>query len=160
MTEHSDQLQTIAEIMRSTRIASLAYISTQGDLVSTPMGTQDLEHPGTVWFITERSTDKVAAIAADPRVNVHYAGKQGWVSLAGTARFVDDRERLRRLWDASAGAFMSGGPEDPENGLLEVTATSAEYWESPGAVATAVQLVKGLVTDGEPDLGDSGIVRL
>jgi general stress protein 26 len=160
MNAHDDRLDTIAEIMRSTRIASLAYVSAQGDLVSTPMGTQDFEHPGTIWFITERSTDKVAAIEADPRVNVHYAGKGGWVSLAGTARFVDDRAKLRELWDASAGIFMSGGPDDPDNGLLEVTATSAEYWDSPGAVATAVQLMKGLVTDGEPDLGDSGIVRL
>ncbi|WP_072313470.1 pyridoxamine 5'-phosphate oxidase family protein [Agrococcus sp. Marseille-P2731] len=154
------QLQTVTDIMRSTRIASLAYVSKTGDLVSTPMGTQDFEEPGTVWFITERSTDKVEAIAADPRVNVHYAGKEGWVSLAGTARFVDDVAKLRELWDASAGAYMSGGPEDADNGLIEVTASSAEYWDSPGTVAVAVQFVKGLVSDAQPDMGDSGIVRL
>jgi general stress protein 26 len=124
------------------------------------MGTQDFTEPGTVWFITERSTDKVAAIEADPRVNVHYAGKGGWVSLSGTARYVDDRAKLEELWDASAGVFMSGSPEDPGNGLLEVTASTAEYWDSPGAVATAVGLVRGLVSDREPDLGDSGVVPL
>ena len=48
-----------------------------------------------------------------------------------------DRDKLKELWDASAGIFMSGGPDDPENGLLEVTGTTAEYWESPGKVATA-----------------------
>jgi general stress protein 26 len=159
-TTRNDQLQTVTDIMRSTRIASLAYVSAAGDLVSTPMGTQDFTEPGTVWFITERATDKVAAITADPRVNVHYAGKGGWVSLAGTARFVDDDAKLRELWDASAGAFMQGGPDDPGNGLLEVTATSAEYWDSPGAIATAVQLVKGLVGREQPDLGDSGVVPL
>lgn len=158
-TTHNDQLQTVTDIMRSTRIAALSYVSTGGDPVSTPMGTQDFE-PGTVWFITERVTDKVEAISADPRVNVHYAGKGGWVSLAGTARFVDDDAKLRELWDASAGAFMQGDPEDPGNGLLEVTATSAEYWDSPGTIATAVQLVKGLVGDEQPDLGDSGVVPL
>lgn len=160
MTDRSEELQTITGIMRSTRIASLAYVSQQGDLVSVPMGTQDFEHPHTVWFLTQRSTEKVAAIAAEPRVNVHYASKGGWVSLAGTARFVDDREKLRQLWDASADAFMTGEPEDPENGLLEITASSAEYWDSPGAVAVAVQLVKGMVSDAQPDMGDSGVVRL
>ncbi len=160
MTAYDEQLKTIADIMRSTRIASLAYLSMDGGLVSTPMGTQDFTEPGTVWFITERSTSKVAAIEADPRVNVHYAGKSGWVSLAGTARYVDDREKLKQLWDASAEIFMSGTPDDPDNGLLEVTASTAEYWDSPGKVATAVSLVKGLVTDGEPDLGDTGIVPL
>lgn len=160
MTAYDEQLKTIAEIMRSTRIASLAYLSIDGGIVSTPMGTQDFIEPGTVWFITERSTAKVAAIEADPRVNVHYAGKGGWVSLSGTARYVDDRAKLRELWDASAGIFMSGSPDDPDNGLLEVTATTAEYWDSPGAVVTAVNLLKGLVTDGEPDMGESGIVPL
>ncbi|WP_405216596.1 pyridoxamine 5'-phosphate oxidase family protein [Agrococcus sp. Ld7] len=156
----TDAITTVSEIMRSTRIAALSYISVEGDLVSTPMGTQDFDEPGTVWFLTERSTDKVRALAQDPRVNVHYAGKGGWVSLAGTARYVDDRERLRELWDASAEVFMDGSPDDPGNGLLEVTATSAEYWDSPGAIATAVQLVKGFVSDATPDLGDSGVVSL
>ncbi|SDR65687.1 pyridoxamine 5'-phosphate oxidase family protein [Agrococcus carbonis] len=155
-----DQLQTVTDIMRSTRIAALTYVSAQGRLVSTPMGTQDFEHPGTVWFLTQRDTDKVAAIAADPRVNVHYAGKEGWVSLAGTARYVDDRAKLRELWDASADAFMEGGPDDPDTGLIEVTADSAEYWDSPGAIATAVQLVKGLVSDEPAEPGDSGLVQL
>lgn len=143
----TDAITTVSEIMRSTRIAALSYLSLEGDLVS-------------VWFITERSTDKVRALAHDPRVNVHYAGKGGWVSLAGTARYVDDRERLRELWDSSADVFMDGSPDDPDNGLLQITATSAEYWDSPGAVATAVQLVKGLVSDATPDLGDSGVVPL
>ncbi|GEK80620.1 pyridoxamine 5'-phosphate oxidase family protein [Agrococcus baldri] len=154
------QTQTITDIMRSTRIASLSYLSIGGDIVSTPMGTQEFTEPATVWFITERSSDKVDALGADPRVNVHYAGKGGWVSLAGTARFVDDDAKLRELWDASAGAFMSGGPEDADNGLIEVTATSAEFWDAPGAIATAVQLVKGVISDAQPDLGDNDIVRL
>lgn len=158
--DYDEQLTTVSDIMRSTKIASLTYVSIDGGLVSTPMGTQDFIEPGTVWFITERSTDKVAAIEADPRVNVHYAGKGGWVSLAGTARYSDDRAKLRELWDASAGAFMSGGPDDADNGLLEITATSAEYWDTPGAIASAVQLVKGAVSDDEPDMGDSGVVPL
>ncbi|WP_306233417.1 pyridoxamine 5'-phosphate oxidase family protein [Agrococcus beijingensis] len=157
---YDQQLQTVTDIMRSTSIASLAYISVEGDLVSTPMGTQDFTEPGTVWFISQRGTDKAIALERDARVNVHYAGKEGWVSLAGTARFSDDRAKLRELWDASADAFMEGGVDDPGTGLIEVTATSAEYWDSPGKVAMAVQFVKGLVSDEETDLGDSGVVAL
>ncbi len=154
------ELDLTTRIMKDTRIAVLTYRSASGDLVSTPMGTQDFEDPSTVWFITEVTSDKVAAIKSDPRVNVSYASDKGWVSLAGTARVNMDRDKLKELWDASAGIFMSGGPDDPENGLLEVSGTTAEYWESPGKVATAIQLAKGLVTDGEPDLGDSGVVEL
>ena len=71
-----------------------------------------------------------------------------------------DRRKLEELWDASAGAFMSGGPDDPSNVLLEVDGATAEYWESPGKVSGAIQLAKGLVSDDEPDLGDNDTVIL
>ena len=155
-----DDRGTVAEIMKETRIAVLTYQSLAGALVSTPMGMQDFEDPATTWFITERSSDKVSALAADPRVNVSYSSKAGWVSLAGTATVSDDTAKLKDLWDASAGAFMSGGPEDPDNVLLRIDGDTAEYWESPGKVAVAVQMAKGLVSDGEPDLGDNDTVTL
>jgi general stress protein 26 len=160
MTTHDDQLGIVAEIMNDTDIAVLTYVSLQGALVSTPMGTQDFDSPGTTWFLTERDTDKVRAIQADPRVNVSYSSKRGWVSLSGTARVSDDRRKLEELWDASAGAFMSGGPEDASNVLLEIDGATAEYWESPGKVSAAVQLAKGLVSDDRPDLGDNDTVIL
>lgn len=159
MTSH-DQLETVTKIMRDTRIAVLTYVSREGLLVSTPMGVQDFDHPGTTWFLTERSSEKVQALEADPRVNVAYASDAGWVSLSGTAHVEQNRGKVEDLWDASSGAFMSGGPEDPDNIALRIDATTAEYWESPGKVTAAVQFVKGLVTDSQPDLGDNDTVQL
>ncbi|MEO6021322.1 MAG: pyridoxamine 5'-phosphate oxidase family protein [Knoellia sp.] len=150
----------VAEIMKDTRIAVLTYINDEGLLVSTPMGTQDFEHPSTVWFITELDSDKVAAIRQRPQVNVSYASGSGWVSLAGAAVVNEDRAKLEELWDTSASAFMKGDAQDPNSGLLQVDAETAEYWESPGKAAMLVQMVKGVVTDSEPDMGDSGVVSL
>jgi general stress protein 26 len=152
-----------AEIMKETRIATLTYVDAQGRLVSTPMGTQDFEDPGTVWFITELDTDKVAAIRQNPAVNVAYASDKGWVSLSGQAVVSTDRAKLEELWDPSVSAYMKGDAQDPNNGLLEVTADTAEYWESPGKAAFLVQLVKGLVTDDkaqDEDDDTSGVVTL
>ena len=153
------EIETVATIMRETRIAVLTHLE-DGRLVSAPMGTQDLDDPGTIHFITEADTDKVRAIAAHPEVNIAYATDDGWMSVSGTARRNDDRELLGRLWDASAGAFMEGGPDDPNSTLITVTADTARYWTSPGTVATVVQMAKGLVSDGRPDLGDTGTVSL
>lgn len=157
MTEPLEQAE---KIMRDTRIAVLTYVSIEGSLVSTPMGTQDFESPETVWFLTETDTDKVRAIGADDRVNVHYPSDAGWVSLTGTATLNRDRAKLEELWDASASAFMSGDASSPTNALLEVTASSLEYWESPGAVVTAFQMAKGVLTRSEPDLGDNDTIQL
>ncbi len=160
MTSHDDQLGTVAEIMQETRIAVLTHATPEGALVSLPMGMQDFTDPGTIWFITERDTDKVRAIEADPRVNVSFSSKAGWVSLTGTAHVSEDRAKLKELWDASAGIFMSGGPEDASNVLLQVDGATAEFWESPGKVSAAIQLAKGLISDAEPDLGDNATVKL
>lgn len=152
--------ELVTEIMKDTRIAVLTYVDDQDRLVSTPMGTQDFADPSTVWFITEVDSDKAVAIRERPQVNVSYSSKAGWISLAGTARVTQDRAKLEELWDASASAFMKGGPDAPNAGLLEIHADTAEYWESPGKIAMVVQMVKGVATDETPDLGDSGVVDL
>lgn len=156
----TDQRELVSEIMKDTRIAILTYVDELGRLVSMPMGTQDFEDPGTVHFITHADSDKMAAIAANPSVNVAYSSGKRWVSLSGNAARNDDRALLEELWDPSASAFMDGGPEDPNSTLLTVTADSASYWESPGKVATVVKMAKGVVTGDDPDLGDTGTVNL
>ena len=156
----TDQRELVTEIMKDTRIAILTYVDELGRLVSMPMGTQDFEDPGTVHFITHADSDKMAAIAANPSVNVAYSSGKGWVSLSGNAARNDDRALLEELWDPSASAFMDGGPEDPNSTLLTVTADSASYWESPGKVATVVKMAKGVVTGDDRDLGDTGTVNL
>ena len=153
-------LETVRSIMESTRIASLTYLDAEGRLVATPMGTQKLAHPGTTYWITERDSDKVAHLRSDPRVNVFYAGGDGYVSLTGTAAVVDDPARLEELWGFFTDSFMEGGPEDPNSVLIEVTADTAQWWDTPGSLATMVALVKAKVTGDETDLGDSGITSL
>lgn len=151
---------TVRSIMESTRIASLTYLDNAGRLVATPMGTQKFDDPRTTYWITERDSDKVAHLRADPRVNVFYAGSDGYASLTGTARLVEDEARLEELWGFFTGAFMDGGPRDPNSALVEVTAETAQWWDTPGSVATVVALVKAKVTGAETDLGDSGITPL
>lgn len=156
----ADQRDLVTEIMKDTKIAILTYVDEQGRLCSLPMGTQDFEDPTTVHFITRASSDKMAAIAKHPEVNVAYSSDKGWVSLSGTGTRNDDRALLEKLWDASVSTFMEGGPEDPDNTILTVTADTASYWESPGKVGMVVGLAKGLVSDKEPDLGNEGTVQL
>lgn len=142
--------ESIAEVMKATRIAILTYEDEQGRLVSTPMGTQDFDDPATVWFITEADSDKVAAISRQPRVNVSYASDKGWVSLSGTASLNQDRAKLEQLWDPSASAFMQGGPDDPNSALLEVSGDTAQLWESPGKLGMLVQVAKGALGKDDP----------
>ncbi len=160
-TDQQDQQQKVHDLISSTRIAMLTSVGSDGALVSRPMATQDVEFDGDVWFISERDSVKVRNIAADPRVNVGYAGQGSWVSLAGTASVVDDPQRLEELWNTFTDAWLEGGPENPNNILIRVHADSAEYWDTPGSKVTQlVNLVKAKATgqrfEGENEKVDLG----
>lgn len=153
--------EIVRSIMESTNVATMTYIDDAGRIVATPMGVQKFDEPGTTYWITEKDTDKVTHLGQDPRVNIFFANREGYVSLSGTARVIDDRARLEELWGSFTDAFMEGGPEDPNSTLLEVTADTAQWWDSPGAVASVVQIIKAKVSDDEAtDLGDTGVTRI
>ena len=101
------------------------------------------------------------ALQADPRVNVSYSERGSWVSIAGTASVVDDEARLEELWSAFTDSWLQGGPDNPENILIEVDAESAEYWDAPGGskVVQLTNLVKAKVT-GDRVRGDNETVEM
>ena len=159
-SEQSEQ-KRVVDLLEGSGIAMLTYVDPSGKLVSKPMATQETEYDGTLRFIAERSSDKVVALQADPRVNISYSNHGSWVSVAGTAAVVNDVAKLTELWDTFTGAWLEGGPDNPENILIEVTPDSAEYWDAPGG-SKAVQLanlVKAKLTGSRVE-GDNAQVDL
>ncbi|WP_338750242.1 pyridoxamine 5'-phosphate oxidase family protein [Janibacter alittae] len=152
--------QKVADIINSTTIAMMTHVTSDGRLTAHPMATQDADFTGTVLFIAERDSDKVRDLESDPRVNLAYSGNGSWVSLAGTASIVDDEARLRDLWSTFTDAWLTGGPENPNNILIEVQADSAEYWDAPGSSKTVrlanlvTSAVKGERAEGDNDVVD------
>jgi general stress protein 26 len=157
---HEERVRKVVDLVDGIRIAMLTTIDEQGRLVSRPMATQDVEFDGDLWFIAERSSSAARQVSARPQVNVAYSSNSSWVSVSGTATVVDDVEKLGELWDTFTGAWMEGGPENPENVLIHVAAGSAEYWDSPGSKVTQVlNLVKTKVT-GDRFEADNEVVDL
>lgn len=156
----STPTEKVTELIKGIKVAMLTQSDASGRLVSRPMATQDVDFDGDVWFIAERSSDKVTSLAVDDRVNVAYAGKGTWVSLSGRAEVVDDVERLKEYWNAFTDSWMEGGPENPENVLIHVRAESAEYWDTPGGAVTQIaNFIKAKAT-GERLEGDNATVEL
>lgn len=152
--------QQALDLVEDITVAMLAYEDADGHLVSKPMATQEVDEDGDLWFIVERSSDKVRDLQARPRVNAAYAKRGAWVSVSGTAEVVDDAERLKRLWSSATDAWMTGGPDSPDNTLLRVRTETAEYWDSPGgAVVTLARLARRKVT-GSGSVGENATVEL
>ena len=147
-TDRSD-IQKLARLIKGIRVAMLTTRDDDGTLRSRPMGTQEVEFDGTLWFFTDRQSPKVAEIDQEDEVNVSYADTDSnrFVSVSGLATLVTDRRKMEELWTPAMRAWFPDGFDDPRIGLLRVNVTKAEYWERPGsAVVGLVGFVKAAAT--------------
>lgn len=153
-------LDKVRSLIKDIRTCMLTSVDTTGGLVGRPMATQEVEFDGDLWFFTEANAPKVANIEADPRVNVGFVDDSVWVSVKGHADIVRDDTKKEDLWNPFVASWFTDGPQDPNIVLIRVHAESAEYWDSPGTVATAIAMVKTKLTGGTPDVGDNETVDL
>jgi general stress protein 26 len=153
--------EKVRELVKDTRIAMLTTVDANGRLVSRPMGVQEVEFDGDLWFFADETSAKVGEIAHDAQVNVSFSSGSSWLSVSGTASLVRDRERIHELWNPVAGAWFPEGPDAPSVVLVRVEADSAEYWDSPGGrLATAISLAKAKLTGRRYAGGQNATVEL
>jgi general stress protein 26 len=95
----------------------------------------------------------VTQLQVNPGAGVTLPSSDTWISLSGTAATVDDRTKIKELWNPFVDAWFPDGSDDPGITLVKFTADGAEYWDTPGGkVATAIGFVKARVS-GEPYSG-------
>ncbi|MGH8078026.1 MAG: pyridoxamine 5'-phosphate oxidase family protein [Lysobacter sp.] len=163
MSERAEQIRRLAELIKDVRIAMLTTIRPDGRLVSRPLGTQEVEFDGDLWFVTSADSAKVAEIGANPHVNVSYASTSAntFVSVSGRAEIIDDRAKANRLWSPSMKMFFPGGKDDPNLRLIRVEADTAEYWDGPGEIfGKALHLMLTAVTDDPADPTENALIDL
>lgn len=148
----NDHIRQLGELIKDVNIAMLTTVAAGGRLVSRPLGTQDVEFDGDLWFATGADSGKVAEIEANPRVNVAYAdaGKNSFVSVSGTATVVHDRAKIDEIWSPAMKIFFPEGKDDPNLRLIRVRAETAEYWDGPGSALGKALYFVGAAITGDP----------
>ncbi|ANS79139.1 general stress protein [Serinicoccus hydrothermalis] len=157
VTSDPDAVAKAHEVMSTMDIAMLTTLdssSGEGRLTSRPLTTQVHEEDGDVLFLVRSSSAVADDVRANPHVNVAYSSMKAWVSLAGTAQVVEDRDLVESLWTTGADAFMEGGPENEDNVVLKVSGDTVMYWGGESLVGTAIDTLKTVT--GRGDQKDAG----
>lgn len=130
-----DDSKKLHELIDGMRFAMLTTIDEEGALHSRPMAIIEREFDGDLWFFTSTKTHKVSEVERDHHVNVAFAEPkdQRFVSVAGLARVVRDRDKLEELWSPMLKAFFPDGLDSPDLALLHIEVRSAEYWDAPSS---------------------------
>lgn len=154
-------VRKVAELAKDIRIGMLTTVDATGNFISRPMGQQEVEFDGDLWYFAERDSRKVRQIVANPHVGVTLSSNSTWISIDGTAEIVDDKAKVHELWNGWVEAWLPQGPDDPSVVLIKVTGESAEYWDTPGGrIASVISLVKSKVTGERYDGGENERVDL
>lgn len=96
-----------------------------------PMGTQQVDLNGDLWFFSSMVSDHFDDINADSKVLITYANenKQEYLSIYGDAKPIKDTEKIDELWNPMLNAWFDG-KTDPNLIFLNVKIIKAKYWDS------------------------------
>ena len=133
-----------------------------GDQIdSRPMAAYVRPEEERIYFLTDKGSAKEEEIARNANVNLAFAdaGDQTYVSIRGRASLSNDRDKIRDLWSPPAKAWWDG-PDDPSIRLLTVEPTEAQYWDSPGTVASYIKMAAAFVSDARLAVGDHAKVDM
>lgn len=161
-TAQSDDVKKLRDLIKGIKIAMMTTVDENGAMHSRPMGTQEAEFDGDLWFFTGKSSGKMHELAHNRQINVSYGGDNRWVSVSGTGEVVRDRKKIEELWSPIYKTWFPKGVDDPDLVLLKVNVTQAEYWDTPASKVTQLVGFVKAVTTGKPadDLGENKKVNL
>jgi len=153
-----EAIRKIGNLINQVPVAMLTTTSARGWLRSRPMVAQRLPFDGALWFLTSRSAAKAGDVRDRRQVNVSYASPERdcYVSIAGVATLVDDRERAKSLWNAAYEPWFPKGLDDPDLVLIRVEAEEAEYWDASAkkmVIVSELLQAKPVFRDLEPGAG-------
>ena len=149
----NEDRQHIAELVSDAKVGMLTTTTAEGKQVSRPMGLQEAEFDGDLWFFAYDDSAKVAQIKATPEVNVSFSDSKNssWTSIAGRAEIVHDRAKAEELYSPTLKAWFPDGLETPGMTLIKIHADTAEYWEGPDSTAGFVLGVVRAAVTKNPD---------
>lgn len=158
---HQEKIEVMRELIKDIDIAMLTTMDQDGTLRSRPMGTQQTEFDGDLWFFTRVDTGKVAEIQRDSQVNVSYAkpGDNRYVSVSGRATLLNDQAKMDELWDPIYKVYFPEGRDDPRLRLIKVHVDKAEYWQSEDLISTIIGFAKAMAGQ-ESDIGENEKIEL
>jgi general stress protein 26 len=156
----SARSRAVAELKRLVEGITVVMVTTvtgDGALRSRPMLLEALEPDGSLTFLTHLTSQKVAELADDPRVNVAFVSDKAdrFVSVSGRGTTKHDLARIQALWNPTYRAWFPNGPDDPDSAILSVVIDRVEYWDVPSSRLVRLWgVVRALSTGEVAEAGD------
>ena len=116
-------LDATLSTMKADQYCFLITLDPAGQPQSRMVAAASIEPDMRVWIITSPETRKVKEIQRDNRATISFSDQkaEGYATLIGHARLVNDLDKKKNLWKFEHAAFFPYGPENNDSILIEFT---------------------------------------
>ena|ERR1700744_3686482 len=119
-------------------------IKTGVPLSTRPMSVQQVDDEGNFWFLSANDSHKNDELVHDPFVHLLFQGSahSDFLNIYGIAVTVDDKQKIKELWEPILKTWFTEGEEDPRISVIKVEPIEGYYWDNKhgNAIAFVKQL--------------------
>ena len=154
---NQDAVKKLKDLAKSAEICLFTTSLNKVPLNTRPMGAQQVDEEGNIWFFSMKDSHKNDEIEQDNKVQLFFAnkGSNEYLSVYGEASEVEDKEKAKELWNPLAKAWFKDGVDDPNLSLLMIKPLDVYYWDTK--TNKAVSLIKIAVSAITGSTSDDGV---
>lgn len=155
-TENLNSREAVKKIKELSEKAKFCMFCTELDTVpinTRPMGLQETDEEGNLWFISSDTSNKNFQIKDDDRVQLLFMNNSDseYLSIFGNATIYKDRATIEDKWSPMANAWFDG-KEDPNVSIIKVAPKDTYYWDTKAGklvslLSFAAAAISGTKTD-------------
>lgn len=161
--QHEEANKKYKELINEVNICMFLTFGNDGKHSARPMATIHIDDDGAVWFYTGKKSHKIEEMGVLKAVHLIYShpGKDSYLDIWGNASIVEDRDKMKELWNPIIKAWFPDGPEDPNLCMVKVSPVKAFYWDNTNSkMVEGIKILASLVTGKRLDQGDEGALQL
>lgn len=158
-TENLNHTEAVKKIKELSEKAKFCMFCTQLESLpinTRPMGIQETDEDGNLWFISSDTSNKNFEIKDDKRVQLLFMNNSDseYLSIFGDATIYKDRSTIEDKWSAMANAWFDG-KDDPTVTIIRVQPKDTYYWDTKaGKLVSLITFVTAAVTGNKTDNSD------
>lgn len=162
--EENKNISKFIEMVKDSKICML-ITSEEGEenLSGRPMGINEIDEDGTMWFFTKKSSHKVDEVSKSKKVSIAIANNDSnnYLMIHGSGSLSDDKAKMKELWSPIMKAWFPKGLEDDDMVLIKVVPSEVNYWDSSSSkMVVLFNMIKAIVKGEEYSEGEHGKIKL
>ena len=158
-TQNLTHLEAIKKIKELSEKAKICMFCTELDRLpvnSRPMGIQETDGNGNLWFISSETSNKNFEIKEDKRVQLYFMNNSDseYLSIFGDAYIYKDKSTIEDKWSPMANAWFDG-KDDPNVSIIRVEPKETYYWDTKaGKLVSLLSFAAAAISGSKTDNSD------